>query len=118
MHRTFETSPTLTAPSKFSVGTGTTDPVVGNTSIETLVQISGSDTKDVVAGYPSLNDGTMVATTRCVLLTTECNGSNISEFGLKNTDGTPLLFSRGTFTAISKTASIQIIIVEKDLIQI
>jgi len=52
MHRCFESVPTLTAVTTFSVGTGTTTPATTDTAIETLVQINGSDTKAVVSGYP------------------------------------------------------------------
>jgi hypothetical protein len=54
----------------------------------------------------------MVITNRCILLTTECNGSTVSEFGLINTDGTPLLFSRAVFTGITKASTVQVIFKE------
>ena len=116
INRGFKGTPDYTAPTVFSVGTGTTTPVVTDTVIETLVQISGSDTKAIVTGYPTFDETNFVATIRCLLLTTECNGSPLTEFGLKNTDGTAKLFSHAVHTAISKTASIQVIYVEKDKI--
>jgi len=116
MRRCFETTVSLTAPNWFSVGTGTTTPTTADTAMETLVQISGSDTKAVASGYPTFDDTNRVATTRCVLLTTEANGSSLTEFGLLNNDGTPLLFSHLVHTAITKTTSVQVIYVEKDIV--
>jgi len=116
-HRIFDSAPAYTRPNYFSVGTGTTNPTLTDTAMETLVQIDGADTKEVVSGYPSISDSTFNITTRCLLLTTDCNGNSITEFGLFNSDGTPVMFSRAVFTAITKTAFVQAIFVEKDKIE-
>ena len=116
IHRCFEASPTLSAPNYFSVGTGTTTPASSDTALETAIQIGGADSKAIVTGYPTFNDVGFSATTRCLILTTECNANTITEFGLVNTDGTPLLFSRAVFTGIAKTTSVQCIFVTKDKI--
>lgn len=114
LNRTFKATPDYTAPNWFSVGTGTGTPAVTDTALGTLVQISGADTKAIVSGYPVFDETNFTSTIRCLLLTTECNGSSLTEFGLKNNDGTPLLFSRIVHTAVTKTTSVQVIYVEKD----
>lgn len=116
LHRLFDTAPAYSAPNFFKVGTGTNTPVVTDTVLQTPILIAGFPTKAVVTGYPTFDDTNLNVTNRCLLLTTECNGSSISEFGLVNSDGTPQLFSRAVFTAITKTLSVQIIVVEKDVI--
>lgn len=77
---------------------------------------SGDYSKIIVTGYPVLDETTLQAKTRCLLSVVDANGYDLTEFGLVNTDGTPLLFSRAVYTSISKTSSIQIIYVEKDKI--
>lgn len=122
MHRGFEAVPTLTAPTKFGIGTGTTTPTNADTALATQVKTTdgtaGTTTKAIVTGYPTFDDTNLVATTRSLLLTTEgqvgAGTTNITEYGLFNTDGTPLLCSHAVFTAIAKTNSIQAIFIEKD----
>lgn len=117
IHRTFETSPTLTAPQAWKVGTGTTTPDPSDTDLDTAISIGGGSSKAVVSGYPIFDDTNMISTMRGILLTTECNGNDITESGLINADGTPLLFSRAVFTPITKTSSVQVILVEKDRVR-
>lgn len=114
LHRTFTASPTITAPTLFSIGTGTTTPLVGDTAMETVVNINGGATKAFVTGYPLLDTTNLQSTIRCLLLTTEGNGNSLTEFGLFNTDGTALMFSHAVHSAISKTSSVQISYVEKE----
>lgn len=114
LNRTFKATPDYTAPTKFKIGTGTTAPVLGDTDLETAVNINGSDTKSIVTGYPTLDETNFQATIRCLVNTTEANGNTLTEFGLINTDGTELLFSRATHTAITKTTSVQVTYIEKD----
>lgn len=80
------------------------------------IRVASSDDfiKSFESGYPSLDETNFEATVRCLLLSTEANGQEISEFGLFNTDATPLMFSRATFTPITKDDSTQIIFVEQD----
>jgi hypothetical protein len=112
VHRVFDTSPAYTAPAWFKVGTGTTTPVVTDTVLGTPITIGGNPTKAISSvGYDDTN---MVVTTRCLLLTTECNSNTLTEFGLVNNDGTPLLFSHTVHTGITKTTSVQVIYKEVD----
>lgn len=74
-------------------------------------------TKTLSVGYPTFDDTNFVITNRGLLLTTEANGENISEFGLFNTDATPLMYSHAVFTNIAKTSSIQVIFKEVDILQ-
>lgn len=114
MDRTFNSSPTRTVPSQFKVGTGTTDPTISDTDLETPVSIDGDNFKNFVSGYPLLDLINMQVTFRANLLSTEANGNTLTEWGTVNSDGTPLLFSRSTFTGIAKTSSIEIAFIEKD----
>lgn len=117
INRIFKATPDYLAPSQFKVGTGTTTPVVADTGLQTPVDITtGVQVKDVLAGYPSLDETNMVATTRTTLFTTDANGNTLTEFGLFNKDGTPKMFSHCVHTAIAKTLSVQIIYIEKDII--
>ena len=112
LNRTFKATPDYTTPSLFSVGTGTTDPVVGNTTMETPVSIDGDNFKAFVSGYPSLNETTLQSTIRCFINSLEANGNDLTEFGILNSDGTKILFSRAVFTALSKTSSTEVTIIQ------
>ena len=114
MDRTFNSSPTRSAVNQFKVGTGTSTPVVGDTDLQTPISIDGDNFKDLVTGYPTLDLVNMQVTFRALLLSTEANSNALTEFGLVNSDGTPLLFSRATHTVINKTSSIEIAYISKD----
>ena len=116
LDRTFTASPTLTAPSQFKVGTGTTAPTLADTDLGTAVSIDGDNFKAFVSGYPVLDTTNIQATTRCFLNSLEANGNDLTEFGIVNSDGSPLLFSRAVHTAISKTTSNEITYIQKDKI--
>ena len=116
-HRLWTPSPTITSPTLFSVGTGTSTPSATSTDLQTPVIINGgSYTKIFAVGYPSLDTSNLQSTIRTVLLTTDANGNSLTEFGLLNTDGTPLLYSRAVHTAITKSNAVQVIYVQKDQI--
>lgn len=114
LHRTFIASPTISAPTVFKIGTGTTAPTVLDTDVETGVNINGGATKGFVAGYPVLDSTNLQATTRASLDTTEGNGNAITEFATFNTDGTPLMFDRSVSTAITKNNKVIVSFVKKD----
>jgi hypothetical protein len=113
-NRTFNSSPTITTPSLFSVGTGSTLPQVTDSMLQTPVIITGgSYTKIFITGYPTFDVPNIVTTISCQLLTTDANGNSLTEFGILNTDGSPVLFSHCTHMAITKTTSTQVIYVQK-----
>ena len=116
LDRTFNSSPTRSATSQFKVGTGTTTPVLGDTDLETPISIDGDNFKDFVSGYPTQNMTSLSNTTRCFLNSLEANGNDLTEFGIVNSDGTPLLFSRTVHTVISKTTSNEITYIVRDKI--
>jgi len=97
--------------SKFAIGTGTSDPNVTDTSLETMITAwyGGANYKGYMTGYPTYNTTDHKYTTRCKLLSTEANGNTISEIGEFNTDSTPVMFSHYVFTGISKSSSVEII---------
>ncbi len=114
LHRTFTASPTITAPTRFKIGTGTNTPAAGDTDMQTPVNINGTEFKNFVSGFPVLDTTNLQATIRCFVSTVEANGNNLTEFGLINTDGTPLLFSHAVHTALTKNNTIQVTYIEKD----
>ena len=116
LDRIFNASPTRTAPTRFKIGTNTSTPVVGNTDMGTPVNINGTQFKNIVSGFPVLDTTNFQATIRCFVNTTEANGNTLTEFGLINTDGTPLLFSHAVHTGITKTNAVQITYIEKNKI--
>ena len=116
INRSFKASPDYTAPSLFKIGTGTTAPTVSDTDVETGVNINGGATKAFVSGYPILDETNFQVTVRCLLNSTEGNGNTLTEFGLFNTDGSPLMYSRSTHTAISKVNTVEVTYIEKDKI--
>ncbi len=114
LHRTFTASPTITAPTRFKIGTNTTTPAAGDTDMGTAVNINGTEFKNIVTGFPVLDTTNLQATIRCFVATTEANGNSLTEFGLINTDGTPLLFSHAVHTALTKNNTVQVTYLEKD----
>lgn len=114
LNRAFKATPDYLVPSKFKIGTGTTAPTVSDTDIETGVNINGSATKSFVTGYPVLDEANFQATIRCLVNSTEANGNSLTEFALFNEDGTPLMYSRAVFTAITKTTTVEVSFVQKD----
>ena len=116
LNRIFKATTDYLSPTKFKVGTNTTTPTVSDTDLGTAVAISGGNIKSFVTSYPVLDETNMQSTIRCLINTTEANGNSITEFGIFNEDSSALMFSRSVFTAISKTTSVEISFVEKDVI--
>ena len=114
LDRTFNASPTRTAPTQFKIGTGTTTPAAGDTDMGTAVNINGTEFKNFVSGFPVLDTTNFQATIRCFVNTLEANGNSLTEFGLINTDGTKLLFSHAVHTALTKNNTVQVTYIEKD----
>ena len=116
-NRLWKAVPDYTTPTLFKVGTGTNTPAIGNTDLQTPVDITaGVQTKAFASGYPTLDETNLQSLIRSILLTTEGNTNSITEFGIVNTDGTAKLYSRAVFTPITKTTSVQVIFVQKDKI--
>ena len=65
------------------------------------------------SGYPSFDYTNNEIEVQCRVTATQANNFSVSEFGLFNTDGTPLIYSHDVFTAISKTSSEEIIFIAK-----
>lgn len=118
LNRTYKENPDYLSPTLFKVGTGTTIPAVGDTDVETGVDIeTGVSTKAFVSGYPTIDETNLQATIRCYLTSLQANGNSLTEFGIFNEDGYPLMFSHTVFTAISKTDAVEISFVQKDVIE-
>jgi len=90
----------------------------GDFMIDDIKIISIADyIKDFEAGYPDLDYTKLQASVRCRVSTVQANGYPITEFGTFNTDATPKMESRDTFNQVSKTATDEIILIAKNLIE-
>lgn len=113
LNRAFKSSPDYTHVSQFSIGTGTTTPAKTDTALENVITNwagGSSNFKNIATGYPTFDTANKKVTTRGIILSTEATGNDITEVGEFNADGTELMFSHDVFTAISKTASIEVAI--------
>jgi len=91
---------------------------VGDFAMDDIKVISSDDyTKLFESGYPIIDYTNLQVEIRCRISTVEANGYSISEMGLFNTDGTPLMKSRDVFDSISKTDTDEIVFVIKTLIE-
>jgi len=115
LNRTFNTIPSYTVVGWFKVGTGTNTPSEGDTGLQTPVIITGGSDLKLIA-TATVDEPTLTSTNECVLLTTDANGNYLTEFGLFNNDGTKKCFSRAVYIGITKTASVQVIFTEKDMV--
>ena len=64
---------------------------------------TGDYLKDFETGYPSLDENTFVATTKCYVNSTQANGYNISGLGTFNDDATKKMQDVFKFTSLSKS---------------
>lgn len=110
--RGYKSGTTLTVPSRFKIGTGTTTPLTTDTSLETPITAwnAGSDFKNFVSGYPTFDTTNQKVTVQAFIASTQANGNTISETGDFNTDGTPLMSSHIVFTGITKVNTVQIFV--------
>lgn len=114
-------SPTITACDytliQFTVTASATVTSAGDIIIDDIIVIEAGDfVKDFESGYPSLDFTTLQCEIRGKLNTLEALGFNVSEVGIFNDDGTPLMESRDTFTSISKSNTEEIIFIWKTII--
>lgn len=103
LHRVFTAAPTITAVTKFRIGTGQTAATRNDTALQYGLSgwNGGDDDKDFVSGYPSFDTVTQNVTLRGFVASTQGTGKSLAEVGEFNEDG--WMFSRDTFTAMSKT---------------
>ena len=83
-----------------AVGTGSTAPTAGDTVLETEVF------RDAIDEFDSAPSNTVTAQLR--ILTTEANGNSLAETGWFNQNSGGTMWTRNTFTAITKTSDIQL----------
>ena len=77
--------------------------------------ISSDDYLDIFeTGYPSIDETTNQITYRMVLNSLKANNYNLQEVGLFNSDNPNKIWSRNTFTSISKSDTEEIRIIIKD----
>ena len=113
-NRAFKETPDYAAPTVFMMGTGTTTPAASQTALVTPVDLDGDNIKEFVSGYPTFDETNLQVTYRCFLNSLEANGNSLSEFGIFNEDASPIMISRTVFTPITKTAAVEISIIEKE----
>lgn len=109
-NRGFKDSPSYTAYTRGSIGTGTTTPVEGDSALAAVISgwNSGSDYKNYESNYPSFDESNKKVTVEMFIPTTLASGQTITEYADFNSDGTPRIGGRVVFTGIAKTPSIQI----------
>lgn len=88
-----------TAPTHMAWGTGTTTPVVGDTTLE------GEQERNSIDDTNRLNN---LISFKSILTSSEANGQSITKSGLFNAASTGTLFCETKFGAISKTSLFQI----------
>ena len=118
LNRTFKAVPDYLEPSQFKIGTGTTTPLVSDTDVETVVDITaGVEEKEFVTAYPVIDETNNQVTFRGFLNSLEGNGNSITEFGIFNEDASSLMYSHAVFTAITKTSAVEVSFVQKDKLE-
>jgi hypothetical protein len=113
-NRTYKATPDYSVIKKFKVGTGSTTPTQNDTNLENPVNINGGQTKDFEPTYPILDEVNKEITIRCRLASTEANGNLLTEVGLFNTDGSPLMECRDVYTSISKSDTDEVVYIIKN----
>ena len=87
----------------------------GDLLVDDSKLISADDyIKTFESGYPALDETALSSTIRCRISSVQSNGYPITEVGLFNEDGTPLMESRDTMTAISKSNTDELIFIIKN----
>jgi len=115
--------PTLTALDYIHVGfislNATNTWAEGSVIIEDLKQVSASDYFfGEVVDYPVTDLATLQVTHRGYVSATQGNGYNVSEVGVFNEDGTPLMGTRAVFSPFSKDQNDEFIFVVKNRLRL
>lgn len=114
LSKAFDSASTYEVPTKFSVGTSTTEPTINDTALGNQVDITTGVTKKIfLSGYPQIDLDNLTVKTRVFLDTLEANGNDLSEIGIWE-EGNNELMSRNTFTPQTKTSSVEISIIKSD----
>jgi hypothetical protein len=112
VHRGYTVTPTISIPSQFKIGTGTTTPATTDTNLTTPIigWHAATDYKDFVSTYPTFDTINQQVTVQGFIGASEANGVTITEYGDFNKDGTPSMSSHIVFTGVAKTSAVQIYI--------
>lgn len=97
LHRMFATDESKV--SVFEVGTSTTSPSASDTALGAEVYGPSS----FLSGYPLFDTGANTVIVGAYLTISEANGNTLGEFGLFNTDSSPVMFARSTYSTVDKT---------------
>ena len=111
-NRGYNASSTISVPSQFKIGTGTTTPDATDTDLTTPIEDwhSATDYKDFVSGYPTFDTANQRITVQGFIGATEANGQTITECGDFNKDGTPSMSSHVVFSGVGKSSAVQVYI--------
>lgn len=112
LNRGYTTTPTISVPSQFKIGTGSTTPTTTDTNLTTPITSwhAATDYKDFVSGYPTFDTVNQQVTVQGFVGASEANGNTITECGDFNKDGTPSMSSHVVFTGVAKTNAVQVYI--------
>jgi|GEM_PF-3646776 len=105
IHQTITGQDTKTI-SRFIVGTGTTTPLITDTSL--TARVAGFTRKAFDVGYPIFDTGNVQATIKGTLSTTEANGNDIGEVALTDTSES-LIWTHDVYTSLTKNTSTEVI---------
>jgi len=90
----------------------------GDFAMDDIKLISSGDyIKSFETSYPTLDYTALEATIRTRLSTLEANGYAVTEIGIFNEDGTPLMESRDIFTAVSKSSDDELIFITRTILE-
>lgn len=90
----------------------------GDFMVDDIKVISSDDYFDTFeSGYPSIDYTNLEVSIQVRITTVQANGYDLSEWGVFNDDGTPLMESRDTFTALSKGSSDEFIFTSRVTIE-
>ena len=110
--RGYNASSTISVPSRFKIGTGTTTPTTSDTDLTTphTTWHDAGAFKEFVTGYPAFSTANQTVTVQGFVGASEANGQTITECGDFNTDGTPSMSSHVVFTGVAKSNAVQVYI--------
>lgn len=114
LSKSYDSDSTYEVPSKFSVGTGQSEPTINDTALDNQIEFdTGIEEKDFVSGYPIVDLDNLTVKFRMFINSLEANDEELSELGIWE-KGENTLHSRNTFEAQNKTSTVEISIIKSD----
>lgn len=114
LDRGYNTSPTRTAISHFSIGTEQSELQVTDTDLDTPETFDATDGRyKTFETAAQLDTSLLRMTVRCVVDDVEANGADLDSAAIFNQDSTRLMGVAGTHTLIQKNSSKRVVYVFK-----